>query len=298
MNRLKRLPYGAIVGLIFGILTMFTLNAVFPGGGVVVAQEGPTPTPVVTQEPPTPTVTLVPTAVPSLQLKTFVQLSPEGDLNGDGVINPGDTVIYTVSLTNAGETPSGPVEVVAFFDATFISGVANISDGGIAAEEGQVIWSLEDLAPGDERSLGFSATLKGRFPPGRTQVTGSVAVRTGVVELARSTLPSLDVVGPNLRLVDVAFELITDTSENGRIDPGDTVRFTLSYINDGGGPSQEASIIADYPDELTRGVVTTRITPRTSRGRLPGRSARSWRIRTSSVRFNSRWFWLTNFRRV
>lgn len=253
--RLKRMPYGAVTGLAVGLLVLVVTNLVGIGAHVVVAQDETTPTPAELTPTPTPTATPVPTALPSLQLQTFVELTPDGDLGGDGVINPGDTVNYRIRLVNGGDTPSGPVEVVVLYDATFISGVANISQGGIAAEEGQVVWSLEGLEAGDDISLSFDATLRGRFPPGRTQVTGAVVVRAGAVELARSTLPAIEAVGPNLRLVDVAVELITDVSENGRIDPGDTVRFTISYSNTGGGPSQEASIVAQYSEDLTRDIV-------------------------------------------
>ncbi len=253
--RLKRIPYGAVIGLAVSLLAVAFFNVVAPEGGVVVAQDAPTPTPEGGVETPTFTPSPVPTATPAFPLQTFVELPPEGDLNGDGLINPGDTVNYSIKLVNAGDLPSGPVEVIVLYDATFISGVAKISEGGIAAEEGQVVWSLEEVEVGAELELSFDATLRGRFPPGRTQVTGAIVVRAAKVELARATLPAIEVVGPNLRLVDVAHELITDAAENGRIDPGDTVRFTISYSNTGGGPSQEASIVAAFPEDLTREIV-------------------------------------------
>ncbi len=254
MKHLKRLPRGALFGLLAAILTLLVLNVLQPVGRVAVAQDQATLTPTITPTSTPPAPTLTPTPVPALQLQVTVELLPDGDLNGDGIINPGDTVKYNVRLVNTGDRDSGPIEVIFSYDAAFIGGVANISAGGVA-DNGQVNWRLDEVVVGADLNLEFSATLRGRFPPGRTQVTGAVVVRANGVELARSSAPTLEVLGPNLSLVDVSYELITDATENGRIDPGDTVRFTIAYSNTGGGNSQEASIVADYPDELTLNVV-------------------------------------------
>ncbi len=244
---LSRSPRGAVAGLVAGLLVMFVLNLLIPGNGMVVAQdETPTETPL----PPTSTPTLTPTPLPVFQLQASAVLLPEGDMDANGMINPGDIMLYTITLTNAGDA-FGPVQIVANFDKTFISGVANISVGG-AAGESQVVWNVDQIPAVSETTLTFQATLKRVFPPGRTQVTGAVVVMSGAVELGRITIPAFEVNGPNLRLVDTTVELITDSDVNGRIDPGDAVRFTISYANTGGGPSPEATIVASYPVDLTR----------------------------------------------
>ncbi len=140
----------------------------------MVAQDQPTPTPEPTSTPLPPTVT----PLPVFQLQATYALLPEGDLNADGMPNPGDTVTYTIQAVNGGTSPAGPVELVFLFDTSFISGVAGITGGGIAGD-GQVLWSLPQVDPGQQVQVSFAATLRGIFPPGRSQVAGVALVRSG-----------------------------------------------------------------------------------------------------------------------
>lgn len=245
----KRSPYGMMIGLAAGLITMVFLSVFMPIGGVAVAQDQPTETPVPTGIPSA-------TPLPTVEIQSVVDLAPDGDLNDDGVVNPGDTVTYTISVSNMGAAVSASLDVVMQYDPAFISGVAAISDGGLGGQ-GQVVWSLSGLDAGQTKDVSLAATLLGTFPQGRTQVTGMILVRAGNVELARSGVPPIDVLGPNLRFTNPAsFELVTDLGQNGRFDPGDTVRFIISYSNTGGGSSRDVSIVADYPDELSPEIVS------------------------------------------
>ncbi|MBN1121487.1 MAG: hypothetical protein JXJ17_10440 [Anaerolineae bacterium] len=250
--RIKNFPRGLMIGVAVSALTFLLLNI---GGGldIAVAQDDDDATPVPT-ETPLPTETMTPTPLPTLELSAVTELVPDGDLNGNGMINPGDTVQYSLMLANEGE-PSGPVEVVVNFDKSFVSGVSAISEGG-TADEGLVHWDLASVATGEVLDLSFQVSLKRLFPPGRTQVTGAALVRAGAVEIARTGIPAYEVDGPSLTIVGVDQEMITDANSNGRIDPGDTVRFTISYQNSGGGPSQEATIVAAYPVDFTREIAS------------------------------------------
>jgi hypothetical protein len=252
--RAKFLRRGPVVGLVAGLLTMVLLNLLVPHGGIVTAQDEPTPTPVGVTPVPTPTATPSPTPLPSLDIQATAQLTPEGDLDGTGIVNPGDTLLVAVRVSNAGEA-TGPVQVVASYDRSFVSGISGISGGG-TADEAQVVWNLDGLPAGGDISLSFQLQLNRIFPPGRTQVAGTVVVRSATVELRRAAVPAFEVVGPNLRLVDHRVELVTDANDNSRIDPGDTVRVILFYSNTGGGPSQVAALVADYPEELTQALIS------------------------------------------
>ncbi|MBN1429242.1 MAG: hypothetical protein JXB07_12780 [Anaerolineae bacterium] len=246
--RHKDSRYGVSIGLIAGLLTISLLTLFTPTENKAVAQEDPTEAPP-SEEAPTPT------PIRMFEIQSTVALTADGDLKGDGIINPGDTVRYTTVVHNTGGTASGPVDIVIQYDPAFISGIATISTGGLGGQ-GQVIWNVTNLDPDQKTELSFAATLLGIFPQGRTQVTGAIFVKAGGTELARTNTPPIDVLGPNLRFAaPPSFEIVTDLAQNGQFDPGDTVRFTLSYSNTGGGPSQEASIVADYPDELTPQVV-------------------------------------------
>jgi uncharacterized repeat protein (TIGR01451 family) len=262
--RAKHSPRGAIAGLLVGLALIATLNAVQPGETVRAQDETPEPTEPAEEtatETPEPTATatttptFTPTPVPNLTIDGSAGLLPEGDVNGNGVINPGDAVQYTVVVANPEGRAVGPFQVAVSYDSTFISGVTAISDGG-TSDQRQIVWEVESLPSGGDQTFTFQAALRRIFPSGRTQVTGVVVIRApGGAELQRATIPAYEVIGPNLRLVEETTELITDVDENGRLDPGDTVRFTLSYNNTGGGPSQEVRLVAALPADLTQEIV-------------------------------------------
>ncbi|NDJ54288.1 MAG: DUF11 domain-containing protein [Chloroflexi bacterium] len=245
--QLKRTPVGAIVGVLTA-LTVWGLLNLATNAPVIAQEEEPTPTPLVTQTP-------APTQVPTFSVSADVSFAVDGDINDDGLVNPGESLLYTITVTNTtAQGESGPVTVEFQFDPAFIRGVAAITEDG-TSDEDAVAWTIPGLAAGASTTLSFTATLRRTFPPGRSQVTGVVIVRSQDVELARAATPSLEVVGPNLRLIEQNVELITDADENGRIDPGDTIRVTIAYSNTGGGVSQEASIVATFRQDLTREIV-------------------------------------------
>jgi hypothetical protein len=232
-----------IIGLIVGLATMLVLSAAPAAARQAEQDDTPTPEPA------------IPTATPTFTLVITSELAAGGDQDGDDEIEPGDIVAYTITLANSGQTASGPVEVVWEYDAAFISGVTQISNNGSLVDEGRVMWQIAAVDPGESIELSLLATLKARFPPGRNQLASTATVQSGATEFARAASPPLEVLGPVLQLTEVSSELVTDANSNGWIDPGDAVRFIISYSNSGGGPSQEASIVADYPEEFTRQIV-------------------------------------------
>jgi uncharacterized repeat protein (TIGR01451 family) len=229
------------------------LAVLVPRIEVAVAQDDATPTPLGGNETPTsePSPTPTGTAAPAnLQLTVTAQLGADGDVDGDSVAEPGDTITYTIQIQNGGDAAVGPVEVTLLYDATFIGATTPRTPGG-QLDAGVAAWVIEELRPGEAQTFVLDATLNRRFPSGRTLVQATAVARINATEVARSGPAPIEVSGPNVRIVDVAKELVTDTASNGRIDPGDTVRFTIAYSNTGGGPSQDMTIVADFPESLT-----------------------------------------------
>jgi len=250
--RPKRLPYGVLIGLFVALATWTLLNtvtSVFDDVEPAAAQDGDGDTPDGGEEEELPTPTPQPTPRPSLRLQGISTFAPGGDLNENDRYNPGERVLYLVRLANAGPTNTGPVQVVVTLDEEFIGNIEEVSGGGVI-DGARVIWSFDQIEAGSELGLQFVATLRQIFPPGVSRVTGNVVVQSGQTPIAEANVASIEVSGPNLRLVDDQIELVTDLNENGNPDPGDTLRFTIAYQNTGGGPSQEAAIVADYPDDL------------------------------------------------
>lgn len=240
MKRAVRVPRGLILTAIVVLSTAVVLSVLSPGARPVIAQE----------EQPTPT----PSVLYNVGLTR--ELAAGGDVDGDGVVDPGDTLRYTVTVTNGSPQGSGPVEVVVRLDSTLVGAVTNISEGGAQGAGGEVVWSFDDIAGGETVTAGFDAALATRLPSGRSQLASTAIVRSPEgVELARgSTLP-LEVVGPILKLNDMRFELVTDANDSGRLDAGDIVRLIVAYSNTGAAPSQDATVVSDYPEDLVAHII-------------------------------------------
>lgn len=254
--RLQRIPRGVFIGLAASLVTWLLLGLLLPGDQRVAAQGDVTPTPIGgEEEEETPTATLPATPLPSLDLRITSEFTADGDLDGDNVVDPGEAVIFTIIVANTGDHAVGPLEVALLYDANFIGAVTLLAEGG-SLDAGSVSWTVEQLEAGQTEVFSAAATLNRRFPPGRTLVQASAVARVDGVEIARSGATPVEVAGPNVRFSNFSIDLVTDAAGNGSIDPGDTIRFTIGYSNVGGGPSQEASIVANYPDELTQTIVS------------------------------------------
>lgn len=261
--RRKSTYRGILFGLIAALMTLGALNLIFPGKGIAEAQDDPTPT-VATEEP---TATATQTPAPSIRLEVTAELAPEGDVDKDGVADPGDVIVYAVTATNAGEETVGPFEVSLLFDSAFIGGTTPITRSA-QLDAGNVSWTVTELAAGESETFEVSAALNRRFPAGRTLVQAAAVARINSTEIARQAAPVIEVQGPNVRITESSFEVITDVAGNAQVDPGDTVRFTLSYANLGGGASQDFAVVVDYPDALTRTLVSVPEEAQESEGEL------------------------------
>jgi hypothetical protein len=243
---------GWLIGPAVGLVALGLLNLVFPGGNTAEAQDDATPTAVATEE-------VIPaatgTSIPNLRLDVIPSISPEGDLDRDGQVDPGDSITYTISLVNDSDQVVPTVTVILRYDAAFIGATTPITPGA-ELDAGEVSWTVENVEPGTQVEFVVDAKLNRRFPSGRTQVQATAIARSGSIEVARQPAPPVEVQGPNVRIGDVTFELITDVAENGRIDPGDSIRFVISYLNQGAGPSPDVAVVADYPEELTENLLS------------------------------------------
>ncbi len=252
MISLQRIHRAVFVGLAASLLTWFVLGSLQVGAGVAAAQDDPTPTSIGNLQEPTQTAqpSATATALPTVQLRATSELQADGDVDGDGVADPGDTVVYSIRVSNSGQEVIGPLEISLLYDPNFVSTTTSVTEGGLF-DAGTVEWTVPRLEPGAEAIFQVGATLNRRFPPGRTLVQATAVARIDGTEIARIGAAPVEVAGPNVGFTEVRAELVTDTAENGQIDPGDTVRITLGFANTGGGVSQDVTVAADYPEELT-----------------------------------------------
>ncbi len=89
------------------------------------------------------------------------------DRDGDGLISPGDTLEYTVSFENRGQTAANQVAVMDDYDESLVESVTGITDGGSVIDGGKVRWQVGRLEGGSATSeFSYRLTLKAQdqFP--------------------------------------------------------------------------------------------------------------------------------------
>jgi uncharacterized repeat protein (TIGR01451 family) len=180
----------------------------------------PSGTPV-TSDPSTTSTPVTPAAPALILAKTA---GAPVDVNGNGIVDAGDTIAYSFVATNTGNVAlNGIVVNDAKISATPIAcAPASVPVGG-SASCGPVTYTITavDEAAG---SVDNSATATGT-PPGGSPVTSDPA----------TTSTPTDTPAPALTVVKTAGTPV-DTNANGITDAGDTIAYTFAVTNGGNVP--------------------------------------------------------------
>ena len=152
------------------------------------------------------------------------------DING-GALEPGDTIQYTLTLTNTGKLASAALQVSDPVDKG-LEAVAAIDNGGVLdAATSAILWSIPALAPGQAIKLNFQAKVKAGVANGTTIANTATITSTNLI------VPV--VISANLKVqAQPVVSLFTETvtsSAGGSFNPGDTVTYTISLQNTGKG---------------------------------------------------------------
>jgi len=241
MKKKSSLYVTILMILVVASLFAFVGYSVFPSSGSVAAaaffqEETPTPTPTPT---PAPTLTIVKEVSPDLV----------NDLDGDKVIDPGDTIKYIITYENIGDAKATKVTIVDDYDQTLIADIPSISPGGV--DDGNIItWDVGTVEAKTKGSVTYEATLDISFPGGLVNVVNTATIdsdETDPVKVTKSTP-----VKGHILTIDkkVAAELVKDLDLDGVIDPGDTIKYIITYENKGDGQAIEVTIVDDYDQTL------------------------------------------------
>ena len=89
------------------------------------------------------------------------------DVNGNGQIDPGDTLRHTIKVTNQGDVPASEIKLKDKFDKKLIT----VDETAVQVEPtGDIVsWDF-DLAPGATFEVSYDATLKSDLPSGKINV--------------------------------------------------------------------------------------------------------------------------------
>ncbi|MBI4515816.1 MAG: DUF11 domain-containing protein, partial [Deltaproteobacteria bacterium] len=167
------------------------------------------------------TVTVAITSNPNLQLATSVS-----DVNG-GAVEPGDQLVYSITLSNVGGSDATDVLVRNPIpaDTTYVNGTlvyqstaqTDIVDADVASFDGganRAVYSIGTLPAGVTRTMQFTVTVDSPLPAGTTTITSTAtatasnaASKQDSVTVSASAAPvlALTLSAPN----SVAFPLTT-----------------------------------------------------------------------------------------
>lgn len=226
------------------------LNSTFPTGATDVTNKATISSAETAPATSTKTVTV---EGPNLTVEKGVAAALIKDLDGDGVIDPGDTIRYTITYENIGGIEATNVTIVDDYDQTLLISIADISDGGVNDEDA-VTWSIGKVAAGASGSITYDATLNSMFPTGPTDVINTATIRS--VETApASNTKTVTVEAPGLTIdKGVAGALVNDLDGDGVVDPGDTIEYIITYENIGGGEATNVTIVDDYDQTLIESI--------------------------------------------
>ena len=161
----------------------------------------------------------------------------------NGTPNEGDTIIYTLTLTNNGPAQATNLSITDLLPA----GVTYVSDdGGAAYNSGTGLWTIGTLNNGATATLNITATVD--VGTSGSTITNTITVVSADQSDSNTTAddPSEDIVVGN------DADLVTGkTVNNGTPNEGDTIIYTLTLTNNGPAQATNLSITDQLPAGVT-----------------------------------------------
>jgi uncharacterized repeat protein (TIGR01451 family) len=173
---------------------------------------------------------------------------------GDGTIAPGDTVCFTITITNTGTITATNVVVWDDYDQMALPTIKVLSDveeAGGAQNDGDVItWQLEELAPDTMWRARYEVTAAEAFETGATEVSNVASVQADNVEEIIKVKVGLEVRAPQLMLT----RQWKHVDGEGEVGPGATVLCTIRYSNKGTADATNVVLVDEFDEEAMQQV--------------------------------------------
>ncbi len=258
---------GGVATIRFRVLVVNPL----PGGvtqivnqGVVTSNEVPA---LLTDDPSTgqggdPTITPV-TAAPVISADKAAALQVDADANG--VVSPGDTLRYTITIANSGNTAATGVVYTDTPDSntTLLPNTVTTTQGTITSGNAGVPPVTVDIgaipAPIGKVMITYDVRIKNPLPSGATEAVNQGLVTSNEVPPVPTndpkTLPPGDstrvpIVANPVLVAEKTAVLLIDADQNGGASPGDTLLYQISIANNGNAPATGV-VYNDIPDSNT-----------------------------------------------
>jgi uncharacterized repeat protein (TIGR01451 family) len=196
--------------------------------------------------------------ISDLSLNKTVALAVGGDANGNGRIDVGDTVLFSLTVANTGPAAANGVNVTDLVPAGY-SGIANISNSG-SLNGNLITWSGLNVSVSGTSQVSFTAVVAGSQPASAYLNYAEIAASPNfdpdsTPGNGSTTEDDNASAGPAISDLSLAKALALaaggDVNGNGRIDVGDTVTFTLTVNNAGPAAANGVSVTDSVPAGYT-----------------------------------------------
>lgn len=191
------------------------------------------------------------------------------DLDNDGNLDPGETLLYTVVITNTGNRPATEVVFDSGVDpkTTLVVGSVTTTAGtvttGNTGGDTTVQVEIGTIAVSGTVTVTFQVHVTEPWPPGETEIACQGTVSGGNFPDEPTDDPdTVDDDDPTVTPVEITpvvtitktSELWVDVNGDGVLNPGDTLRYTIIVHNEGP-VTALAAVVTDDPDPNTTLVV-------------------------------------------
>ncbi|MFV8783972.1 isopeptide-forming domain-containing fimbrial protein [Microbulbifer sp. SA54] len=174
--------------------------------------------------------------------------------NFDDPAHPGDTISWTIEVSNQGNQDGTGVVVTDTLPDTSLFSEFTASDGGaIDLQAGTVTWDIGDLAAGESLTFTLTAVVSDSVPTEIPTQTNTVVVdddgTNGEDPTPENNRDDEDL---DITYVDLAID-----KDDGGLDsdnpaePGDTIEYTLNFANNGTADATGVVITESLPDYVT-----------------------------------------------
>jgi uncharacterized repeat protein (TIGR01451 family) len=205
------------------------------------------------------------------------------DQNGNGKVNPGDILLYTVTITNNGSATATSVTYSDTVDAntSLICSAPNdptTSQGTITSctpgSGGSLTVAVGDINASDSVTI----TYKVQVEPGNFKNVANHGTITGdnfsdkltddpdTPETDDATVTPIQLDTSDLE-VTKADTLAEDVQGNGKVNPGDTIQYTVTITNNGAATASNATF-TDTVDGNTTLICSGIYAPQTTQGTI------------------------------
>ncbi|MBN1994895.1 MAG: DUF11 domain-containing protein [Anaerolineae bacterium] len=159
------------------------------------------------------------------------------------IVQPGDLLTYTVTVSNNGTAPATNVVVTDTLPANTNYVAGSASGGGVynpAAR--QIVWAIGVLTHGLQLTRTFAVTVDNPIAAGVSSITNTVTVADD--SGASATADDVDV-------VNAAPNVVISKAPSGVVEPGQVITYTIIYTNTGNQTAAGVQITDTVPLSTT-----------------------------------------------